>query len=132
MTPASQPIPQNIWRFEVLLYASLLLDTLTSLFRTMPEDMSESAVSVAYFVNASLILLFVFLVGLAARHRKNWARIVLMVALGLSVLSLAGELSFNGLQLESLLELISTGMTAAGLYYSFTGDARGWFDRAGG
>ena len=52
---------------------------------------------------------------------------VLLVALGLSVLSLAGEMSFSGLQFETLLELISTGMTAAGLYYSFTGDARGWF-----
>ncbi len=130
MTQANQPVPQNIWRFEVLLYASLLLDTLTALFRTMPEDMSESAASVAYFANALMILLFVFLVGLAARHRKNWARIVLLVALGLSVLSLAGELSFSGLQFETLLELISTGMTAAGLYYSFTGDARGWFERS--
>ena len=132
MTPGNQPVPPKIWRFEVLLYASLLLDTLTALFRSMPDDMSESAASVAYFANAVLILLFVFLVGLAARHRKNWARIVLLVALGLSVLSLAGELSFNGLQLESLLELISTGMTAAGLYYSFTGDARGLFEQSGG
>jgi hypothetical protein len=42
-----------------------------------------------------------------------------------------GELSFSGLQFETLLELISTGMTAAGLYCSFTGDARGWFEKAG-
>jgi hypothetical protein len=41
-------------------------------------------------------------------------------------------MSFSGLQFETLLELISTGMTAAGWYYSFTGDARGWFDRSGG
>src|SRR5690606_34205256 len=106
--------------------------TLIALFRTMPDDISEAAASAAYFANAVLILLFVFLVGLTARHRKNWARIVLLVALGLSVLSLAGEMSFSGLQFETLLELISTGMTAAGLYYSFTGDARGWFERSNG
>ncbi|MCO5131314.1 MAG: hypothetical protein M9932_12195 [Xanthobacteraceae bacterium] len=127
MTPASQPVPRNVWRFEVLLYASLLLDTLTTLFRTMPDDMSEAAVSAAYLANAVLILAFVFLVGLAARRRKNWARWVLVAALGLSVVSLAGELSFEGMQVETLLELVSTAMTAAGLYYSFTGDARGWF-----
>ncbi|HWV95873.1 MAG TPA: hypothetical protein VN130_01900 [Xanthobacteraceae bacterium] len=130
MTPDT-PIPQNIWRFEVLLYISLLLDTLMALFRTMPEDMSEGAASVANFANAALILLFVFLVGLAARKRQNWARWVLVVALLLSLLSLMGELSVNGLQLDTLLELISATLTAVGLSYSFTGDARGWFDRAG-
>ena len=129
MTPANQSVPRNIRRFEVLLYASLLLDTLTALFRTMPDDMSEAAVSVAYLANAVLILLFVFLVGLAARHRTNWARWVLVAALGLSVFSLIGELSYDGMQFETLFELISTAMTAAGLYYSFTGDAKDWFEK---
>lgn len=132
MTPADAPVPQNIWRFEVLLYISLLLDTLMAMFRTMPEDISETAASIASFASAALILLFVFLVGLAARGRKNWARWVLVVALILSLLSLMGDLSLNGLQVENLLELVSATLTAVGLSYSFTGDARDWFDRAGG
>ncbi len=122
-------VPNNIWRFEVLLYLSLLLDTMLALFRTAPDDLSEATASVANFANALLILLFVFLVGLAARHRQNWARMILVAALVLSAVSLMGELSFVGLQFDTMLELLSAALTAAGLYFSFTGDARGWFDK---
>lgn len=127
MSPNAVTVPNNIWRFEVLLYLSLLLDTLMALFRGTPEDMSEATASVANLANALLILLFVFLVGLAARRRQNWARMILVAALVLSVVSLLGELSFTGLQFDTMLELISTVLTAAGVYFSFTGDARGWF-----
>jgi hypothetical protein len=34
----------------------------------------------------------------------------------------------NGLELDSAIEIISCVLTAAGLYYSFTGDAQGWFN----
>jgi hypothetical protein len=27
-----------------------------------------------------------------------------------------------------VIEIVSCGLTAAGLYYSFTGDAKGWFN----
>jgi|APThiThiocy_cv2_1041547.scaffolds.fasta_scaffold68335_2 hypothetical protein len=132
MTPATEAVPQNIWRFEVLLLASLLLDALSAMFQTMVLDMDEDFASAAVFAIAASILLFVVLVGLAARHRKNWARWILIAGFGLSVLSLSGELSLNGIQFQSLVELISAGLTAAGLYYSFTGDARGWFEISGG
>jgi hypothetical protein len=127
MSPNAVTVPNNIWRFEVLLYLSLLLDTLMALFRATPEDMSEATASVANLANALLILLFVFLVGLAARRRQNWARMILVAALVLSAVSLMGELSFVGLQFATMLELLSAALTAAGLYFSFTGDARGWF-----
>jgi hypothetical protein len=33
-----------------------------------------------------------------------------------------------GLRLDSAIEVISCALTAAGLYFSLTGDARGWFN----
>jgi len=34
----------------------------------------------------------------------------------------------SGLQLDSGIEIVSCILTAAGLYFSFTGDAQGWFN----
>jgi hypothetical protein len=31
-------------------------------------------------------------------------------------------------QLDSGIEIVSCALTAAGLYFSFTGDAKGWFN----
>jgi hypothetical protein len=116
MSPEAVTVPRNIWRFEVLLYTSLLLDTFTAAFQSLPDELSESALSIATLINALLILGFVFLVRLAA--------------LLLSLVSVAGEMIANGGELGSAVELLSAILTAIGLYFSFTGDARGWFDPA--
>jgi hypothetical protein len=34
----------------------------------------------------------------------------------------------SGVQLDSAIEVVSCALTAAGLYFSFTGDAKGWFN----
>jgi len=75
-----------------------------------------------------MILLLVYFVWLAARQRKNWPRWVLAAALLLSVISLFQVIGENGLELDSSIEIVSCVLTAAGLYFSFTGDARGWFN----
>ena len=75
-----------------------------------------------------LILLLVFLVWLAAQRRKNWPRWVLAGALLMSIISLAQVIGDNGLELDSGIEIVSCVLTAAGLYFSFTGDAKGWFN----
>ena len=49
-------------------------------------------------------------------------------ALLLSVISLIQIIGRGGLQFDSAIEVVSCGLTAAGLYYSFTGDAKGWFN----
>jgi hypothetical protein len=46
----------------------------------------------------------------------------------LSVISLVQIIGDGGLQLDSGIEIVSCALTAAGLYFSFTGDARGWFN----
>jgi hypothetical protein len=122
-------VPKNVLWFEVLLYLSLTLDAVSVAFedRTPHADVTESAIAVNTVIEASLILLLVYFVWLAAQRRKNWPRWVLIGSLVLSVVSLTQLIGDNGVELSSAIEIVSCALTAAGLYFSFTGDARGWF-----
>ena len=123
-------VPKNVLWFEVLLYLSLTLDALSVAFqdRAPTGDMTESMINVATVMAACLILLLVYFVWLAAQRRKNWPRWALAAALVLSVISLVQVIGDNGVQLDSGIEVVSCLLTAAGLYFSFTGDAQGWFN----
>ena len=123
-------LPKNVLRFEVLLYLSLTLDALSVAFqdRTPSVEMTESMIATATVMAAGLILLLVYFVWLAAQRRKNWPRWALGAALVLSIISLVQIIGDSGLQLDSGIEIISCILTAAGLYFSFTGDAQGWFN----
>jgi branched-subunit amino acid permease len=123
-------IPKNVWWFEVLLYASLILDALSVAFqdRTPRADMTEQMINVATVMAAGLILLLVYFVWLAAHRRKNWPRWALAAALVLSTISLTQVIGEKGMQLDSFVDIVSCALTLAGLYCSFTGDAKGWFN----
>jgi branched-subunit amino acid permease len=123
-------VPKNVLWFEVLLYLSLTLDALSVAFqdRTPSADMTEQMIMVATVMAACLILLLVYFVWLAAQRRKNWPRWALAAALLLSVVSLVQIIGDNGVALDSGIEIVSCLLTAAGLYFSFTGDAQGWFN----
>ena len=122
-------VPKNVLWFEVMLYLSLTLDALSMAFqdRTPDGEMTQATIAGSTIVAGCLLALFVHLVGLAARRRKSWPRWVLAVSLVFSVVSLWQIIGESGLQVDNVIEVISCGLTAAGLYYSFTGDARGWF-----
>ena len=123
-------VPKNVLWFEVLLYLSLTLDALSVAFqdRTPSAQMTESMIMVASLMAASLILLLVYFVWLAARRRKNWPRWALSAALVLSAISLVQVVGDTGVQFDTAIEIISCALTAAGVYFSFTGDAVGWFN----
>ena len=123
-------LPKNVLRFEVLLYLSLTLDALSVAFqdRTPSTEMTESMIMTATVMAAGLILLLVYFVWLAAQRRKNWPRWALAAALVLSIISLVPMIGDSGLQLDSGIEIVSCILTGAGLYFSFTGDAQGWFN----
>jgi protein-S-isoprenylcysteine O-methyltransferase Ste14 len=123
-------LPKNVFRFEVLLYLSLALDALSVAFqdRTPSVETTESMITTATVMAACLILLLVYFVWLAAQRRKNWPRWALATALVLSIISLFQIIAENGLQFDSAIEIVSCILTAAGLYFSFTGDAKGWFN----
>ncbi len=123
-------LPKNVLRFEVLLYLSLTLDALSVAFqdRTPSVEMTESMITTATVMAAGLILLLVYFVWLAAQRRKNWPRWALAAALVLSIISLVPIIGDSGLQLDSGIEIVSCILTSAGLYFSFPGDAQGWFN----
>jgi O-antigen ligase len=123
-------VPKNVVWFEVLLYLSLTLDALSVAFddRTPTVEMTEQMITVATVIYAFLILLLVYFVWLAAQRRKNWPRWALATALVLSVISLVQMIGDKGVELSSGIEVVSCALSAAGLYFSFTGDAQGWFN----
>ena len=123
-------VPRNVLWFEVLLYLSLTLDALSVAFRdrTPTERMTESMIMVESLFAAGLLLLLVYFVWLAARRRKNWPRWVLTAVLVLSAVTLVEVIGTSGLEFSSAVEIVSSALTVAGLYFSFTGDAVGWFN----
>jgi heme/copper-type cytochrome/quinol oxidase subunit 4 len=123
-------VPKNVLWFEVLMYLSLTLDALSVAFqdRSSTPEVEDSTIMVATLMAGGMILLLVYFVWLAAKRRKNWPRWVLFGALVLSVISLFQIIGENGVEVDSGIEIISCALTAAGLYFSFTGDARGWFN----
>ncbi|WP_050422611.1 hypothetical protein [Bradyrhizobium tropiciagri] len=123
-------VPRNVLWFEVLLYLSLTLDALSVAFqdRTPTFERTEQIITGETLTAGCMILLLVYFVRLAAQHRKNWPRWVLAAMLVISVLSLVQVIGDKGLELDSAIEVVSCILTAAGLYYSFTGDAQGWFN----
>jgi hypothetical protein len=123
-------LPRNVLWLEVLLYMSLTLDAVSVAFqdRTPTAEMTERMIMVSTVMAAGLILLLVYFVRLAARGRKNWPRWILAAALVLSVISLLQVIGVNGVQFDSAVEVVSCALTAVGLYFSFTGDAVGWFN----
>jgi heme/copper-type cytochrome/quinol oxidase subunit 4 len=123
-------LPRNVLLFEVLLYLSLTLDALSVAFadRTPSGEMTDQMIMVVTLMQAGLILLLVYFVYLAAQRRKNWPRWVLAAVLLLSVISLLQVMGSSGFQFDSGIEVISCALTGAGLYFSFTGDAQGWFN----
>jgi hypothetical protein len=123
-------VPKNVLWFEVLLYLSLVLDALSVAFqdRTPGNELTDSTIMAASLLAACMILLFVYFVWLAAQRRKNWPRWALAASLVLSIIQLVQIVGKTGVQLDSGLEIVSCALTAAGLYFSFTGDAVGWFN----
>ena len=128
MTGPDVQVPKNIFYFEVLMYLSLLIDVLSAAFLDrMPDDISDSSKLAINFIAVAMTVGFMQLIWLAAHRRKNWARMVLLVALMLSVASIVTTVGETGLQFSTFVDVISTAVTALGLSFSFTGDAKDWF-----
>ena len=123
-------VPKNVWWFEVLLYASLVLDALQVAFqdRTPSPRMTESMIGVTTLLALALIVLLFYFVWLAARRKKSWPRWALSAALALSLVSLAQVIGERGMEFDTFVDTVSCVLTALGLYLSFTGDAKDWFD----
>jgi hypothetical protein len=121
-------MPDNVLRFEVLLYLSLLLDALTAaFFGISAADAAGPASPSVNLFSAAFIASLVLLVWLAARRRKGWACWTLFGFFALSVVLYAASASQMAVGVRTLVELLSILLSAAGFYFAFTPEARRWF-----
>jgi hypothetical protein len=128
MTGPDVQLPKNVFYFEVLLNLSLLIDVLSAAFLDrMPDDLTDSTKLALNFIAVAMTLGFFQLIWLAAHRRKNWARMVLLAAMMLSVASIVTSVGETGFQFSTFVDVVSTALTALGLSLSFTGDAQDWF-----
>src|SRR6185295_225075 len=63
-------LPRHVWWFQVLLYSSLVLDALSVAFqdRTPTATMTDTTILATSVISACMILLFLYLVWLAAQQ----------------------------------------------------------------
>jgi drug/metabolite transporter (DMT)-like permease len=123
-------VPKNVWWFEVLLYASLVLDALSVAFqdRTPKPGVTEQMIMANTWVSLGLLPFLFYIIWLAARRRKSWPRWVLSGLLAYSVIVLAQVMAVRGVEFDVFVDIASCALAAIGLYKSFTGDAKDWFD----
>jgi nicotinamide riboside transporter PnuC len=119
--------PGNIIRFEALLLASLLIDTLSAAFNRMALDDVPADDRGGLLIFAITFLIFILtLIRLAAERAQRWALWTLTVLFSLSVLASLAELGEKGIKLSTPIDWLSIALTAYGLYFAFTGNARDW------
>lgn len=128
-------MPSNVMRFERLYYLSLVVN-LIQIVMTYGEQVAFAVrVGLGHpFIIATHIVTFavyIVLIRQAARGRKPWARLVLLVFFVFALLATA--IQFGPMlalsATEALLSVIYLVLQGAGLFFVFTGDARGWFAR---
>jgi hypothetical protein len=90
-------------------------------------ESADTAAGAAWFAEAVLLTIVTwwFSIRLAARKRMNWARWLLLISQGCGVVSLLMQL--NEPAGEIVFDLAALAFGFAGLYFAFTGDAKGWF-----
>lgn len=125
MTGKDMNVPRDVLRFEVFMYASLLLDTLTAAFFSEASEAMRASVSI---VNATILGASVALVWLAARKRKNWARWTLFAIFVLMVLlyiQAFGDIAFS---IGTFIDMVSFVLSASAFYFAFTSESQRWFN----
>jgi hypothetical protein len=128
-------MPTNVSRFERLAYLSIVLGLIsavatTIVLATLNPSIAGLAITFTLGVSSILLILQAVLVWLAARHRKNWARIVLLIWFVISLLSTLYHLPgllHAGLYFGSLYCCATLAMTFA-LYFVFSGNSHEWFE----
>ena len=121
-------IPKDVLRFEILLYASLLLDALSAaIFGASSEGASEASQAFLSLLTAALLAGLTYLVWLAARRQMDWARWTLFAVFALTLVTYAGSLGEFTFGLRAIMDLVSLVLSIAGFFFSFTPDARRWF-----
>jgi hypothetical protein len=114
-------VPRNVFWFEILLYSALALDALSLMF-------ANDLVITTTVMAAAMILVQFYFVWTATQRRAGWPRWALAAVLALSVLSLVQVIGRGDIRADNMIEIVSCALTAAGLFFSFTGGAQSWFE----
>ena len=117
-------IPKNVLRFEILSYLSLA----GGLAAVALADGPLSPLNIFIFVFVvqfigAVAVAVCWMIYLAARKRKGWARWVVATWQGLNVISIFANESPPGLVLGT----ISAALGVLGLYFACSGEAKAWF-----
>lgn len=122
-------IPRNVARFEKLIYGALAVSVLILITAT---DLWRYANAMTGFLLIFYIFYFagfILLTRTAVYKRRNWARIALLVIIVLLVISglIRQEDRFEIGAFTQALGIVEHILYATAFYFSFTGDANGWF-----
>jgi hypothetical protein len=117
--------PKNVSRFEILSYLSVAGGLIGA---ALADGGPLSRVNVFIFVFAvqligAVAVAVCWLIYLAARKRKAWARWAVAAWQALNVLSMFANEAPSALALD----VVSVMLGIAGLYFARSGDAKEWF-----
>jgi hypothetical protein len=119
-------IPKNVLRFDILSYLSLAGGLAAA---ALVDDGPLSRLNIFIFVFViqligAVAVAVCWMIYLAARKRKGWARWIVAAWQALNVLSFFAQ---NESPPELTLDIISAALGVLGLYFACSGDAREWF-----
>lgn len=123
-------MPSRVVRFEQLMYASLGIGVVIAVLEANRlAAMAGVGVGFLLVMQLLLIALFVLLIWLIARRRKNWARWVILIffLLGLPMLVPDFLEMLDANPIVGLLSAIQVILQIAALCFLFTGNSRVWF-----
>jgi catechol 2,3-dioxygenase-like lactoylglutathione lyase family enzyme len=128
---AEMTIPSNVRRFEKLMYLSIALSLLTDFASSEAWDHAQAEGIVGFLVIFLFIyyLAYVLLTRTAVYKRRNWARITLIGLLALQIVwTLVGDPPpYDSNNFANGLSYLFVISELAAYFFSFTGDAVGWF-----
>jgi hypothetical protein len=121
-------LPRNVRRFELLMYAGILIDAASLPFPALSGFPSLTLSIVAF--GAGWWGFVVWLVWQTARRAKNWSRWLLFALFLLQTAQLVYLAAMLRLLPPALALMIGvSAIEAAAYYFIFTGDSRQWFRR---
>lgn len=128
--------PQSIIRFEQLYWASIVLSLIVSILGmdaigeelAQEPGMAELGLGSGFVVGLVAIglLISVLLWWLVARKASNVAKWILVVLTAIGLISLPGTLA-GGLDLVTVISLLSYALSVAAIVCLFREDAKAWF-----
>lgn len=124
--------PSSVKRFEFLMYIALLIGLAGSFLKYSGSFSYGLNIGILLIPLAYAIIPFLF-IWLAAHHRKDWARWVLVVVMGLGILSiiptlLFGFSSIGGSGWQTIgLTLIQAVLEIIAFSYVFSSASNKWF-----